>query len=141
MPYPYYKYTYPNNPHNVGFVGPINNVVDNSTTLYSSLYDSNSAGELIRQSILRILGENRMERVMLPNFGSRLKSQLFDPNDEILVKDIQKEIKNTLSDHEPRISVTDVLIEQDINNNSVYVTVIYKIPISGASQIIKLLIK
>jgi phage baseplate assembly protein W len=141
MPYPYYSYTHPNNPNSAGFVGPINSTLDNTNNLYSSVYDSDSAGELIRQSILKILSEHKMERVMVPDFGSRLKSQLFDPNDEILVKDIQKEVRKSVTDWDPRIRVTDVMVEQDINNNTVYITVMYNLPISGSSQIVKLLIK
>jgi phage baseplate assembly protein W len=141
MPYPNYKYTYPSDSKAAGFIGPLFNIVDNTSTIYGSVYDSGSAAELIRQSIMRILSENQLERVMLPQFGSKLKSFLFDPNDEVLVRDIIKEINRCLDKWDPRVKVVNVSVEQDKDNNTVYVTVHYNIPVAGASQIVKLMIK
>jgi hypothetical protein len=62
-----------------------------------------------------ILGTNPGERLMLPDFGSRLKMLLFEPNDQILVEQVRAETAGALQKWDPYINVVRVApeIEQD----------------------------
>ncbi len=71
-----------------------------------------SGSDKIRQNILLILGTRSGERPMLRNIGTRLRSLLHDPNDDVLVELVSKEVQDALLIFEPRILVTGVSTEQ-----------------------------
>lgn len=74
-----------------------------------------NAKALRQSSIIMILGTVPGERLMLPDFGSRLKMLLFEPNDQILVEQVREETAGALQKWDPYIVVTRVApeIEQD----------------------------
>ena len=68
----------------------------------------------VRSSVIQILNTGLRERVMYPEFGSRLKEILWDPLDDFIVADIRYEVRTALQLWEPRIQVIN--IEFDIND-------------------------
>lgn len=72
-----------------------------------------TGAEKIRQNVRAILGTRYGERPMLREFGTKLASLVHDPNDDVLADLLKNQIQDNLLRFEPRIVVTDVLIEQD----------------------------
>lgn len=78
--------------------------------------------ELIRERIGRILMTNPLERVNNPNFGSLVGTYLFElPN--ILLQNIELEIRRRIEAYEPTVFVQTVslVIDRDIANIKVIV--------------------
>ena len=69
--------------------------------------------EDIRQSILIILGTNRGERVMRPDFGAGLNTFVFEPVNETTKELIRTRVEESLIDWEPRIDVLQVRVTPD----------------------------
>ena len=67
----------------------------------------------IREAIAVILQTQPGERLMLPDFGGKLRSYLFEPNTVATRQRIQEEITTALSLWEPRITVQSVDVEPD----------------------------
>ena len=91
--------------------------------------------EVIRQSVLQILGTNPGERVMRPTFGCDLEALAFEPNDEVLGHLLDQTVRDALAAWEPRIDVT--AIDQapvDNDTNQLAYVVRYTIRSSGASD-------
>ncbi|MGB6742876.1 MAG: GPW/gp25 family protein [Terracidiphilus sp.] len=72
-----------------------------------------SGPDNIREAIMVILSTRPNERVMLPTFGGRLRSYLFEPNTVATRQAIQDEIQNSLALWEPRITVQSVTVAPD----------------------------
>lgn len=64
--------------------------------------------ENINQSIDLIMRTYRGERSMIPDFGSELRSFLFQTANETLEEEVGNSIKTTLLEYEPRITVNEV---------------------------------
>jgi phage baseplate assembly protein W len=67
----------------------------------------------IRQNVRLILGTRLDERPMLRQFGTRLRSLVHDPNDDVLADIAEKQAREALLRWEPRIVVTDSQVERD----------------------------
>ncbi len=70
----------------------------------------------IREGIEVILLTQPGERLMLADFGGRLRSFLFEPNTVATRQRIREEIQNALSLWEPRIVVQSVSVDPDSND-------------------------
>lgn len=81
----------------------------------------------IKQSIFTILTTRLKERWMNPEFGCNVWQYLFDPISDSTAIGIRLEIKRALSRWEPRIDLTQVIVEPYPDTNAYYVTVEYKI--------------
>lgn len=92
------------------------------------IHENNKA---IDQSIKTILSTYPGERIMLPEFGSRFKELLFDPMDEDTIDNMEYEIKEALDRWEPRISVDEVTIEEDLNKQTYNILIGYTILETG----------
>jgi phage baseplate assembly protein W len=96
--------------------------------------------DLINEGIYRVLNTRSNnpvtgeagERVFEPNFGSRLAELVFEPNDNSLIVLAKQFIIEALQRWEPRVSIVDAIVEQDVENHMLkaviyYVTLIDKI--------------
>ncbi len=70
----------------------------------------NSAA-LRQSSIIMILGTMPGERVMLPEFGSKLPLLIFEPNDVVLVQQVRNETTTALQRWDPNLVVVGVAPE------------------------------
>lgn len=66
----------------------------------------------IHESILQILGTRPGERFMNPEFGSRLKDLVFEPNDHVLKGLIRHYVIDAIERWEKRVYVTDVSFDE-----------------------------
>ena len=79
----------------------------------------------VAQSIKGLLLTRRGERPFQPQLGSGLQDLLFEPLDYGSGALIKKEIKETLSRYEPRISITKLMCYPDVSNNGYEVELEY----------------
>jgi len=88
-----------------------------------------SEGEAnIREAIQIILQTAETERINLPSFGAGLQRYLFEPNTVATRFQIQDRITRALQLWEPRLSVTEVDVEQDPSDpQSAIATIEYKL--------------
>ena len=78
-------------------------------------FASQSGTNQIKADILQLLLTNPGERVMNPNFGTGLKSKLFEPNDPTLQLQINNLIVNSIKTWEPRIVIKDISVTSSID--------------------------
>jgi len=70
-----------------------------------------SGADKVRQSIRLILSTRRGERVMRPDFGAGLEDFLFEPLNTTTTALVRHRVETALVLWEPRIDVTEVLVE------------------------------
>lgn len=90
---------------------------------------SYSAGEQnIAESIWVILGTARGERQMRPRFGCGIHDYVFAPTDETTRGDIAQQVRDALTEFEPRVDVMDVSVEWNpIAESTLVVRIAYRI--------------
>ncbi|MHB0998532.1 MAG: GPW/gp25 family protein [Armatimonadota bacterium] len=82
----------------------------------------------IHESIKQILGTRKGERFMRPEFGTRLHELVFEQNDRLLFGLIRHEVIEAIDQWEPRVIVSDVIIEADsVDSHLVLVNINYRL--------------
>ena len=81
----------------------------------------------IKQSVKNLILTSFYEKPFHPEIGSQVNSLLFEPFSPLLKAMMTEAIKNTLYNHEPRVSLLDVTVNDNPDNNSLYVSIIFKI--------------
>jgi phage baseplate assembly protein W len=90
----------------------------------------------IKSDLLVLLMTNPGERCMLPDFGTPLRTLLFEPNDQIIADRATEMIIESITQWEPRITVKkiEVFVEpnleefQDDNGNVLYIKIMFHDP-------------
>ncbi|MBZ5569164.1 MAG: GPW/gp25 family protein [Acidobacteriia bacterium] len=75
-----------------------------------------SGPDNIREAMTVILLTSPGERLMLPDFGGKLRAFLFEPNTVATRSLLQAEIQKALQAWEARITVQSVSVDQDDND-------------------------
>jgi len=83
--------------------------------------------DAIKQAVKHIVMTARGEKPFRPFFGASVNEALFENFDPTLVDDLALNIEDALNAHEPRVEVIDVEVLEDIDNNSLEITVNYNI--------------
>jgi phage baseplate assembly protein W len=81
----------------------------------------------IARSVRNIVFTLPGEKFFNENFGSRLSNSLFENIDSISSSIISEEIRNSIKNYEPRVSLVDVQTDPDFENNTFNVTIVYRI--------------
>lgn len=81
--------------------------------------------ELIRDSVVTILLTDIGQRFFVPDFGSRLRELVFEPNDMVLATLAQEYVRTALGRWEDRIGIINVKASSD--ENIMVLVVIYVI--------------
>jgi len=68
-------------------------------------------------SITNLLQTARYERLFQPDLFSSLRMHLFEPIDNITSSAIEKEIRTTINNFEPRVNLSEVSATPDYDNN------------------------
>lgn len=79
--------------------------------------------EAVKASVRNLILTSNYERLFHPEIGSQLKSLLFEPATPILGILIEKAIKNTIDNFEPRVNLTKVDVNMEPDNHTVYVNI------------------
>ena len=77
----------------------------------------------IRQSVINIIMTSKGERPFDPQFGSNVKSYLFEHFDSITETIMMSEIKDSLKNYEPRVTVLAVVIEDLSYRNALSINI------------------
>jgi phage baseplate assembly protein W len=84
--------------------------------------------EDIAQSIKIILGTNRGERVMRPEFGAGLNAFIFEPVNQTTMQLVQTRVEEALVDWEPRIDVITVKVTTEAaTHNQLLIDITYRV--------------
>ena len=81
----------------------------------------------IEEAIRTVVGTQRGERLMRPDFGSNLKSLVFAPNSKATANLARHYVVESLRAWEPRIEVEEVAVENDPGNGRLLIDVRYRI--------------
>ena len=82
---------------------------------------------LIRDNIIQILNTRPGERVLVPEFGSRLHELLWQPNDETLAALARLYVKEAIERWEDRVQFLDARVVQQDDQLYLTLTVRYKL--------------
>lgn len=84
----------------------------------------------IRESILQILGTRPGERLMNPEFGSRLHDLVFEQNDEVLKGLIRHYLIDAIKRWEKRVVITGVSfagVAKNTDQNMLFIHISYRL--------------
>jgi phage baseplate assembly protein W len=88
-----------------------------------ALKNESSIARSVRNIVLTLPGEKFFNE----NFGSRVSKSLFENLDDASALAIKDEIDNSIRNYEPRVSLINVEVNPDYDNNSFDVKIIYRI--------------
>lgn len=74
---------------------------------------------LIKNDLLQLLLTAPGERVFRPNFGTNIRPSLFEPMTDADIDALRTNIANQVDRFEPRVQLSDVVIEQDPDANTI----------------------
>jgi phage baseplate assembly protein W len=95
----------------------------------------------IKQSIRNLVLTNYGERLFQPNIGSAVNRSLFEPNDFLLVDDITSSIRRTIEFNEPRVTLLNVEVLSNRDDNNVRVNIVFAIINSTEVQNLEVIIR
>lgn len=83
--------------------------------------------QAIKSSIRNLVLTSNYEKPFHPEIGSPIKSLLFEPATPMLPVLIEKAIRQTIDNFEPRAQLVEVIANMSPDNNDIYVTVEFTI--------------
>jgi phage baseplate assembly protein W len=84
----------------------------------NTLYDERA----VITSVKNLLLMNHYEKPFHPEVGSNVRKMLFDNMDSISASVLEKEIRQTIINFEPRVTVNQLTVSPDYDNNRFSVT-------------------
>ena len=81
----------------------------------------------IKQAVVNLLLTNKGERFFNPNYGSNIRSFLFEPLDFATAGQVRSSIKSTLNKFEPRIFIESLRVLPNFDDNGFDVEMTYNI--------------
>ena len=83
--------------------------------------------DAIKRSVRNLVETVNEERFFNPLLGSRVRESLFEVPDNTIRATLKSQIENTILNFEPRVNLTDVIINHPNDTNDLEVTVAYDI--------------
>jgi hypothetical protein len=84
--------------------------------------------EVVKNQLIDVLMTNFLERAMRPNYGSDLRSALFDPTDILERSDAAKLVSERIDAGTPRVILVSLkFVLDDTKETTVYVDVKYRV--------------
>jgi phage baseplate assembly protein W len=81
----------------------------------------------IKQAIVNLVLTNKGERLFNPDYGSDIRSFLFEPLDYAVAGIIKNNMQLSLTKYEPRIKVTSITCKPNFEDNGIDVEMTYEI--------------
>jgi len=96
-------------------------------------YSTFSTKDQLRYNIVNLVLTSKGERVENPNFGTNVRSQLFQQIDPETFNDLEASLVDDIQTYIPNIRVTNVQFSQtgEYNDNTLLVSITYAILISN----------
>jgi hypothetical protein len=79
------------------------------------------------QSLMNLVQINYYEKPFHPEIGSNVRRLLFEPLDPVTSSVLSKEIKVLVQNFEPRVSINNVIVQADYENNGYYIELDFEI--------------
>ena len=79
------------------------------------------------QALMNLVQINYYEKPFHPEIGSNARGVLFDPLDPITANVLSKEIQNLIDNFEPRVSINNIIVQADYENNGYRVEIDFEI--------------
>lgn len=76
-------------------------------------------------NLLFLLLTERGERYYMSDYGTNLLKYIFEPNDNLTDKDVESEIKKTVSKYIPNLSINRVTFNKQNNNSELNVNITF----------------
>ena len=95
----------------------------------------------IKANMLNYLLTNRGERVFRPNFGSNLRSLLFENIVDAELQDLQSIIQEDIGRFFPNVTVKEIEFNNDPDRNEINFTLIYEIINLGVEDNLEIVIQ
>ena len=83
--------------------------------------------DAIKKSVINLCRTRLNERFFNDLLGTSIEDSLFELADGEIGSSIEEEIKTLLNNFEPRIALTNVFVDDQMDNNALYVTIKYDI--------------
>ena len=83
--------------------------------------------EAVKRSVRNLINTNHYERFFRPELGSGLRGLLFEPVTEIITQFIKQKIIELLNFYEPRIRLTSVIVDNQMDQNAYSVKISFNI--------------
>ena len=83
--------------------------------------------DAIKRSVRNLVETVNEERFFNPLIGSRVRESLFEVPDNTIRATLKSQIENSILNFEPRVNLTDVIINHPNDTNDLEVTVAYDI--------------
>ena len=81
----------------------------------------------VKQSIKNLLMTDRGERLFQPDIGCDIRGSLFENIDPNTILILKENIKSTIKTYEPRCICKGVVVNANIDNNDITVTVLFSV--------------
>lgn len=81
----------------------------------------------VKQAVKTLLLTGQFEKPFQPNFGAGLHDVVFEYNDVAERDLIAARIENAIKYFEPRATLEDIAISDELNNNSIQIAVLFSI--------------
>lgn len=89
----------------------------------SRRYDDNA----IKASLKNLIMTNNHERPFHSEIGTPIRQMLFEPFTPLLATSIQRAVFDVVNTFEPRVNLDDVQVRDDTDNNSIVISITYRI--------------
>jgi len=125
---------------NVGFAGEVENKgflykdLKVPFNLSKNLVDSLIDSDCIKNGLKNIFLWNKGERILNPRFGSPLPPYLHEPMNDNIKKNLQAAVRNAIETWEPRVTVTSINIDEETDDNTYYIEIVYFIPVLNVTD-------
>ena len=83
--------------------------------------------DAIKKSVINLCRTRLTERFFNDLLGTSIEGSLFELNNGEIAGSLEEEIKVLLQNFEPRINVTDVIVDTETDPNGLYISVRYNI--------------
>ena len=83
--------------------------------------------QAIARSVRNIVFTTPGEKFFDEDFGSKINEALFENIDPISANVIQQEIRQSITNYEPRVNLRGVKVNPNYDNNEFNVTIVYEI--------------
>ncbi len=90
--------------------------------------------QALLESVTNIIATEPGQRIMYPDFGTKLNQYVFEPIDPITAFNIQKEIEFALTKYEPRIENLFINVTPQEDLNTYTIDVLFNLKINNTVQ-------
>ena len=90
--------------------------------------------ESVKQALKNLILTNLGERPYRPNFGSTVRSSLFENYTSFTQENIRTAITTAIANYEPRVELIDIRFGGDPDRNELNITIIFR-PVNGVETV------